>query len=149
MCRVCWGRGQKKGRSKEPYDAYTGKPIAELERETVNARIVEPHRKRVILEAQPDMAGEESWLIDAARYRRAGSYDDLHNALEWLRDRYPFRYEMILHWSTSHSDPWWSWSDFALSRIDNTILMLTGRMGPVVKVPSWVLRSYHTVRPTV
>ena len=145
ICRVCYGQGQKKGRSREPYDAYTGKKVAELDAETVNARIAP---KRFVIQTQPDFAEEEGWLRERERYWKYGSYAELNRVLDWLRDRHTLRYEMLMHWISSQGDDFWHWSDRALDGIDDTIRMVTQQMPQGIKAPGWVIRRYKEEKAT-
>lgn len=144
-CPVCYGEGQRKRRSKEPYDAYTGKKVAELDAETVNARI---NPKRFVIQTQPDFAEEEGWLRERERYWKHGSYAELYNVLDWLRDRHILRYETLMHWIYSQSDDFWHWSDRALDGIDDTIRLVTARMPYGIKAPGWVVRRYKEEKVT-
>lgn len=143
-CRVCDGEGERKRRSKKAYDAYTGKLLADLHEETVNARI-EP-RKKFVMPTQPDFAEEEGWIRERERYWRHGSYAELYSALNWLRDRHLLRYETLMHWVSSQGDRFWHWSDESLDTIQETIRMVTHRMPPGIKAPGWVVRAYKEER---
>lgn len=149
MCMICDGRGERRRRAgDEAYDGYSGLPLSELEREIAEAHISEAARreKRARGTAVDTQVGDEiGWLRTRAAHRGAGSYDELERELAWLRDRFPFRYEMLMHWLTSHDDPLWSWSDGALERVSETIKLVAARV-PTARVPSWVVRQERTRR---
>ena len=143
VCDACQLNGEKRGRAKEPWDAYTGVKLTELEQETVNARI---EKKFLLL---PDIdSSEEGWLRRRDLYWEAGSYAELHRALERLRDRSHWDYEMLMHWVSSQQDKFWTWSDGALGRIDGTIAVLDGLMPAKIRVPGWVIKRAKDERNT-
>ena len=147
-CLVCDGSGERRRRPSDPaVDRYVGKPMDELEREVVDARV--PHRGYVIAEDNDPVLGDYVWVRDGQRYRSFGDYDRVFNALEWLRDQYPGRSSQLARWveaggtrdGVGVDHPFMRFSPSAELEVWVTLGLLADRTGSV-RVPGWVRRTY-------
>lgn len=139
LCLACDGRGDRLRRAREDErDAYTGLPMSEAGPAISEAQ-KGPQRRNA--SERKETGDEIGWLRERQRYHAAGSYRELEQQLEWLRDRHHIRYERLMHWTSSQDDPLWHWPPEVLAAVDDTILMLARRMPGTVKVPRWVKRT--------
>lgn len=138
LCLACDGRGERyREPGEEGYDPYSGKSMKELGEEPMQEARSELSVRRVGLRDERNERGF-GWERMRLRNDERGSYNELRQQLEWLRDRHIARYETLMHWISSHDDKWWSWSDQAQASVDGTILLLADRMPEAVRVPKWV-----------
>jgi hypothetical protein len=148
-CPVCNGNGERRRRAGDPaHDAYTGKPLDELQAEIANAWLENRKPRRLILQDdRPDQGGYR-WEREQARYMAAGSYRELSNALEWLRDTRPLSFSQIASYALlGGHDPdtlqtpcrTVTYTDHHLTTIRIITIILAHRMPKPIRVPPWVV----------
>jgi hypothetical protein len=143
LCLACDGVGERKRRKDDVrYEAYSGLAVTELEAAIASSKMVQ--RRTPTAHVEPEgVVSEYAWVKERNRFYAAGSYEELDFHLAWLKDRYPMRYETVLHWASEFEDPIWSWSDTALGAIAQSMEMLADRMPDNLRVPNWVAARWR------
>lgn len=138
LCPTCDGTKQRVARAgDEPWDAYAGTAVTELEQAVRQAREEEARRASRRPLANPVETGYR-WETDRARLEAQGSYRDLDRALEWLRDRHPIDHETVGLWLQHVASPQLHW--FAMDRsLGRALKRLAGRMPSEIRVPHWAV----------
>lgn len=145
-CLACDGRGERRRRkSDEAWDAYAGKPLAELENEIRDAWLASRQGKRLVLADGESSNGGYHWERERERYRTAGSYDELDRQLRWLAATHPGRHGQLEHWAAHQHDCAFTWTPLAILEVKGTLEMLGERMAKPIRVPRWVQLSHQRI----
>jgi hypothetical protein len=148
-CPLCNGNGERKRKAGDvAHDAYTGKPLDELQQEIANAWLESRRGRRVTLRDDPPDQGGYMWEREQARYMASGSYRELSHALEWLRDTKPWAFSQIASYALlGGHDPdtmqtpcrTITYTDHHITRIRAITMILAHRMPKPIRVPHWVV----------
>jgi hypothetical protein len=150
-CPLCNGNGERKRKAGDvAHDAYTGKPLDELQQEIANAWLESRRGRRVTLRDDPPDQGGYMWEREQARYMASGSYRELSHALEWLRDTKPWAFSQIASYALlGGHDPdtmqtpcrTITYTDHHITRIRAITMLLAHRMPKPIRVPPWVVTN--------
>ena len=140
-CGACAGKGMI------TVDPYTGEAALAHRATAADSKRIDAELRRLERDAEHrrgrHLDDRFAWEAERVRYRRAGSYASLEDAMDAMRSNLPDTYSLVLRCLVhGSSEP----TGDAATALDRAVDWLANRMPPIIHVPRWLTETPEPVR---